>query len=217
MAKICVPIVENSAEKILQKIEIAAKKKVDAAEIWLDQIPNFFAPEIFFKKKLPILAVLKKKNERGNFAGSDKIKFEILQKCADAGADFCDFDAEMPDIFFQKFRKKNTKLISSAHFWDRTPSLNFLKNFAQQQISRGADIVKIAAMPQNSRDVEKIFEFENFLTAQKIPHITISMGALGEKTRFLPNNFFTFAPLEKKKSTADGQISLEKMREILQN
>jgi len=224
MTKICVSIAEKNPEKLFQKIEKATKSGADFLEIWLGEIENL--DENLFKKivekagKMPLLGNCKNQKERGNFAGDDAQKTEILIAASKFGFDFIDFDFEISDELLARFsaeKNPKTKLILSAHFWDGTPNLHHLLRVAEKMRAKNADILKFAATAKKSKEVISMMRLAEKCSAKKMPHIVISMGNLGKMTRFfapLFKNEMTFAALDEKSATAPGQVSARVLRDF---
>ena len=83
----------------------------------------------------------------------------------------------------------------------------------------GADVVKLAVMPESSRDVLALMEasLEMFENKGKCPFITMSMAKAGVITRLagdLTGSAVTFAAAAQ--ASAPGQVSAWKMPEILE-
>ena len=117
----CVPIQAITTKNIIEQMNRAHNEGADMIEIWLDQllkvqndICKYYNQlnKIFDQKILPILCVLKDKFEKGNFQGTETDKLKILTKCAELGADFCDFKYNTSQKIIDQFNEKKTILNS---------------------------------------------------------------------------------------------------------
>ena len=227
--KICVPICENSVEKVCEKITAARDLKIDFIEIWCGEIAGICDAgkrgKIFEKifdavDELPILANCKNAAERGSFSGNDSQKLEILIDAAKRGAKFIDFDWQFPIEFLNEFRENaaGAELILSAHFWEKTPSLPKLLEIARKMKTRGADILKFAATATAPRDLITILRLAENFQKNGTRHISIAMGKVGAASRVLvPEIFggeFAFAAVEESLATAPGQFSVAGLRGV---
>ena len=82
----------------------------------------------------------------------------------------------------------------------------------------GADIAKIAVMPQNNEQLINLFTATSIMNTKyaRVPVITISMGKLGALSRIAGQVFgssVTFAALEQ--SSAPGQIPVAELDEMM--
>ncbi len=234
MPRICIPIKTNSISTLLEKMEQVAPH-AEVVEIWFGELfhsssINFdeaqkMLEDIFEQQKnlnnIPLLFTIKDEKEQGNFGGTHDEKKQLAQMLWKANVDYLDldyeFDLELFETFKQTKMKTKTQLILSAHFFEGTPSFPSLKNRIQLMQNRGADIVKIAAQPNDIRDVVDILRLAENLKRQNIKFIAISMGQMGKITRVMTplwGGEMMFAPLEKDNSSASGQVSTQELQSL---
>jgi 3-dehydroquinate dehydratase type I len=219
--KICIPIAANSLEALLSKME-EASPYADIIELWLGEIPQneLSFEKIFFQKQKiqkPLLLNVKAKNEHGNFCGTDEEKYTILLEGMKMGAEYIDigydYNEEYSRLLIQQ--KKETKVIISAHFFDGTPSLPSLLNRIEHIQKKGGDILKIAAMAKEKKDLLTILRLSENLYRSKDQFIAISMGEIGKSSRVLTpylGSEMMFAALDESSISAPGQMTAEQLR-----
>jgi 3-dehydroquinate dehydratase type I len=238
---ICIPIVSSDIDEVCEKIKISAEK-ADIVEIWLgeffsdknllqtlekfEQYAEEILEKIFLAKKesgnIPLLINVKDEAEKGNFAGSDEQKIFLLKQSAQLGAEYIDIDYQFnPELLTalknEISQKKNTQLILSAHFFEGTPTFPSLKNRVERMKNSGADIVKIAAMPENPKDLITILRFAENMQKNKQKFIAMSMAQIGKISRILVpllGGEMMFAPLTKEEASAPGQICRDELLEL---
>ncbi len=189
----------------------------------------------------PLLFTIKDKKEQGNFEGTLNDKKEISRKIIAKileyskhtsnniknNPDYLDLDYNFDDDnlyeFFeeikrtrnsQEIKNKDFQLILSAHFFEGTPSFPSLKNRTQLMQNRGADIVKIAAMPHDEKDVLTIFRVAENFKRKEIKYIAISMGNIGKISRVLTplwGGEMMFASLSAENASANGQMTISEL------
>lgn len=109
-------------------------------------------------------------------------------------------------------------LVGSYHNFQATPSGDDLvAKFAEAE-QLGADVAKVAVMPQGPRDVLALLD-ATYRASQsvRLPLISMSMGAYGSLSRMMGwayGSTVTFAV--GKKSSAPGQIPIEDLRVVLE-
>ena len=115
-------------------------------------------------------------------------------------------------------RQFETKVILSYHDFIQTPSKKFILDKLTRAQEMGADIAKLAAMPNGYEDVLALMDAT--LAARNgqvdIPIVTISMGEQGAVSRVSGGIFgsdITFAI--GKKSSAPGQIPITELRQAM--
>ena len=103
------------------------------------------------------------------------------------------------------------------HDFERTPPKDVIAGRLKKMEALGADICKIAVMPQSPQDVLTLLDaaYSVFQTAS-VPLVSVSMGRFGAVSRIAGGMFgsaMTFAAAEK--ASAPGQINVGELRNIL--
>lgn len=193
MSKICIPIHETDTKKFLAAFS-KASKHADIIEVWLDEVknPDAVIPKLQ-KSKKPILYKVTAKSAHSNFHG-----------------DYIDFDFKAKPI-------KHTKLIISYHNFEKTPTDVQLKKIIQKMSKHSPYIYKIATKANSFSDSLRMLKLLDELHRSGKRAVCICMGREGKITRaagHLFGNYLMFAPLDEKKATAPGQISLKELKKI---
>ncbi|WP_432631529.1 type I 3-dehydroquinate dehydratase [Brachyspira sp.] len=232
--KICVPVIEKTEKEIIKYIKYINKLPIDIiefrADFYLEDIieseeKNINDSLIDLSKNIkkvtnkPILFTIRSDKEGGKIKNNfySKIiniyKTVIENKCFDL-IDLEILNLKEKDIknIIKLSKEKNIKTILSNHNFDKTPSKKYIISLINKMIKLKCDIVKVAYMPKNKKDViillEAISEIKDF------PIIAISMGKLGTITRIF-GSVITFASA--KSSSAPGQLEAMKLKYILDN
>jgi 3-dehydroquinate dehydratase-1 len=219
MTKICIPIIEPTNELVLQKINAAKKAGADLVELWLGEIDEPDVKTIISDSSLPVIINCKGEDEQGNFSGTVAEKKELLLEGIKAGATYLDIGfCNPPELIRELFaNKQDAKVILSLHYFRGTPGLPRLTADVDRMTSLSPDIIKIAALPRNLKDVVTMIRLAEKLSSKEIPHILISMGKLGKITRIASpvlQNEIMFAPLDQGSISAPGQISINELHKI---
>ncbi len=181
------------------------------------------------QSELPVLITLRSAAEGGQAqldeAGYAGVVSEVIS-CAESAqaskahpriAVDIEIDREAADQLRKHAGEAGIPVVASHHDFDRTPSTGVLLAKIRDMIVMGADVAKIAVMPQDPSDVARVLEVcSSAVETAEVPIIAISMGALGRTTRVFGGDFgsaATFAPLDDE-PTAPGQISVAKLRSI---
>lgn len=117
-----------------------------------------------------------------------------------------------------KCREKSVVFLVSYHNFEKTPDEKYLIELSKSMKISGADICKLAVMPENDRDVLRLLSVADIMGNQiHIPHISIAMGEKGMISRIYAGRLgsvLTFASLDQ--ASAPGQIDTAEMEKILQ-
>ena len=113
--------------------------------------------------------------------------------------------------------ENNIYIIMSNHDFDKTPATSELERRLTLMKTFGADIAKIAVMPNSARDVlNLLLATDNIKYKLNCPLITMAMGDLGKVTRISGEVFgscLTFGTVGD--ASAPGQIESTNLKGIL--
>lgn len=230
--KTIVPITAKTKEQaIAQAKVIAANQDADLAEFRIDLLDfaadskQVIALGHELKKILatkPMIATIRTHNEGGKFTISDADYGKTYQ--AYLKQPFMDMlDVEM--FRDQQVVKNTVKLahdkkvliVMSNHDFQKTPSEDEIVKRLLKQDQLGADILKIAVMPQSKQDVFTLMNATLKVSQQsKKPLLTMSMGKLGTISRIATANMggsFSFGMIGE--ASAPGQIDVTQLKQFL--
>lgn len=230
--KTIVPITAKTKEQaIAQAKVIAANQDADLVEFRIDLL-DFAADskQVIslgheLKKILgdkPMIATIRTHNEGGKLTISDADYGKTYQ--AYLTQPFMDMlDVEM--FRDQQVVKNTVKLahdkkvliVMSNHDFQKTPSEDEIVKRLLKQDELGADILKIAVMPQSKQDVFTLMNATLKVSQQsKKPLLTMSMGKLGTISRIATANMggsFSFGMIGE--ASAPGQIDVTQLKQFL--
>ena len=230
--KTIVPITAKTKEQaIAQAKVIAANQDADLAEFRIDLLEfaadskQVIALGHELKKVLgtkPMIATIRTHNEGGKLTISDADYGKTYQ--AYLKQSFMDMlDVEM--FRDQQVVKNTVKLahdkkvliVMSNHDFKQTPSEDEIVKRLLKQDELGADILKIAVMPQSKQDVFTLMNATLKVSQQsKKPLLTMSMCKLGTISRIATANMggsFSFGMIGE--ASAPGQIDVTQLKQFL--
>lgn len=202
---ICVPIKKKKFEDALKLLKKA--QRTDLIEIWGN--PNLtFAQvgKLFKASKVPII-----------YKSSGEIReISLFLKHK---PEFIDIDIKKLNLI-KKIRQLSpkTKIIISYHNFEKTPPNKDLEAKAKKMFDFGADIAKIAVFAKKPEDSIRVLSLLEKFNMKNKKVIFLCMGEHGKITRMaghLFGNYLTYAPLDAKDKTADGQITLKELKCLL--
>ncbi|WP_085832925.1 type I 3-dehydroquinate dehydratase [Clostridium merdae] len=231
--KICVPIVAKTKKEILEDALDITNNRVDIVE-WrvdwfesaldIEKVKDVLEELSSILGQIPLLFTLRTAREGGVIGLDAETYLQINQAVVATGyVDLIDvevltWDAIAPKII-ESAHAAGVKVIGSSHQFDNTPSKEEMVNRMRSAQDLGADICKIAVMPQDEIDVIKLLE-ATVIMRQKYaekPLVTMSMAKTGVISRVTGEIFgsaLTFGTV--KKASAPGQIDTERLYHILQ-
>lgn len=228
---ICVPIAETDAESIVKKASELAGKGIKMAEWRVDCFSQADDPEKVrdIAEKLgaiflhTIFLFTFRTKRQGGMRDMEESKILYLNQIAakTGKVDLIDlefFEAAKPEKEIRRLQKMGVRVIASHHDFATTPDDHILQMLMEQIQKSGADIAKLAVMPENIDDVIRLLKLTND-TKRKypdLPVVTMSMGAIGMISRAAGETFgscITFGSAGT--ASAPGQIPYEKLGMIL--
>ncbi|MCD8300862.1 MAG: type I 3-dehydroquinate dehydratase [Clostridiales bacterium] len=228
---ICVPVVESTADGIVEKARELAAKKVQMIEWRTDLFENIGdveAVRAVLEEIRPLVAetvllfTLRTKRQGGNADMDEKKVIHLLELAAKSGvADLVDmecFEMSKPEKEIARLQKAGVKVIASHHDFAKTPEDPLMDIIMDRLVKGGADIAKLAVMPQSSGDVIRLLRVTDD-TKRKypgMPLITMSMGGLGVISRIAGESFGSCVSFGADgASSAPGQLPQEVLGEML--
>lgn len=228
---VCVPVMESSKEEILRETRRLEEAHTEMIEWRVDAFENVESPneirEILNEmkhiiKESILVYTFRSKNQGGCKALSAADIYDIHQVAAESDVvDFIDveyFEAKNPQKEIAMLREMGAYVIASHHDFEQTPDTEVIRMLLEQIRESGADVVKLAVMPQNMWDVLHLLEETNRFHENHpdYPLITMSMGAKGGISR-VAGEFFgscvTFGAGGQ--ASAPGQLPVKQLEEIL--
>ena len=228
---ICVPVVAPERETIIETIKSLTEQKVQMIE-WrvdcfreaddvvavravLDTVKPFLTETIF-------LFTFRTKQQGGSRRMEEWKILKLNETAAKSGcADMIDlefFEATKPEKEIRRFQRMGVRVIASHHDFDATPDDRILRMLMEQMQQGGADVAKLAVMPQSADDVVRLLKLTNDMKQKypTLPVVTMSMGALGVVSRMAGEIFgscITFGAVGE--TSAPGQIGVNELKQVL--
>lgn len=229
MPLICLPLVEEKKEEILREAGLLValqpdllEWRVDACELE-ENIEECLALLQEIRKRIgqiPLIFTCRIHLEGGLKQLSQEKRMELFTAAISSGnVDLVDIELCNEENFIKVIQEcakaHNVKVILSYHNFKETPSEPFIYSKLVEAQTAGADIVKLAAMPETYGDVLTLLSATNKARNERVrvPIITMSMGSLGAVSRLAGGLFgsdITFAiGLQ---ASAPGQIPIKELK-----
>ena len=230
--KIIVPIIGVTKEDILNEAKTFDSIPVDVVEWrvdWFEHVFEFDKVEDVLKElrtalgNIPLLLTFRTKKEGGEKAIDTKDYKELNLRAAKTGyVDFIDVEIFTGDDVVREIidgaHAAGVRIIASNHDFFKTPAKSDIIYRLRKMQDMGADIPKIAVMPQSKRDVLTLLcATEEMVTdSADRPIITMSMAGTGVISRLCGEVFgssMTFGAA--KKASAPGQMGVNDLNTVL--
>lgn len=228
--KVCLPVVGRDENEIMSQIQSFEGFVFDLIELRIDFYKNIkdyqkvtdLLHKVRLKTDKPLLLTYRSLKEGGQIQLSDEEYLKLIDTvCQSHCIDLVDIELMSGNTLVYQLveiaHQNGIKVIMSNHDFDETPSYGDMVDRLDKMELLGADIGKLAVMPQTYKDVIALLNVTMEMShKQRIPLVTMSMGELGVISRItgeLTGSSITFASAGK--ASAPGQIGVEDMQMIL--
>jgi 3-dehydroquinate dehydratase-1 len=228
---VCVPLVGRAPEDVLEEARTVAAAGPDLLEVradaWECAARTEEAMALLVRLRecvphLPLLFTCRSAAEGGfHFVGEDARTRLFYAAVEERLVDFVDLELscgrECLAALKRRAAERGIFLVVSFHDFEKTPSREALLATVAAQVEAGADVAKVAVMPQCPEDVLTLLAatLEARRRFPEIPLVAVSMGELGVASRVMGGLFgsdLTFAMGAA--ASAPGQISLAELRKV---
>ncbi len=230
--KVCIPLAGRSEDEIVKQASLIGEYQADLVEFRADywemtketESRDRILGEIREKiKDIPLIYTFRSSGE----GGESQISFEeyrdmLLDVAAKGKADLIDVEAfmeadETAELILA-IQAHHVPVIASFHDFEKTPSQALLIPRMGRMQDMGADIVKVAVMPQSKQDVFALMEMTENMVSHfaRCPFVTMSMSPMGLISRLSGEVFgsaITFGSAGA--VSAPGQIDAADLRTVL--
>lgn len=232
MPKICVSVTEEDREGILRQAEKICDAQADLVEWRADWFADAFREAALVEtlvllrevlQEMPLLFTFRSLPEGGHQAIEPERYIALNQAVMQAGcADLIDIEAFMKGIDAKELiasaHGHGVAAAASFHDFQKTPPKEELKERLCAMHALGADLVKLAVMPQGRRDVLALLLATEEARREhpKMLPVTMSMAGEGLISRLCGEVFgsvLTFGCVGK--PSAPGQIEAGRLRDAL--
>ncbi len=231
--KIIVPIVGEDEREILEQAKLAKERGADMVEWRIDffaecnhsqSVRTILEALRQYMGNTPILVTFRTAKEGGEKDISVDDYVSLYQNILKTElADLIDVELFMGEKILkslvQSAHDHHALVIASSHDFEKTPPKKEILSRLIRMQEWGADLAKIAVMPQTSDDVKTLLEASQEMVSEyaRGPIVTMSMSDLGKITRVIgevSGSSMTFGSAQK--ASAPGQIEVRKLKAMLE-
>jgi 3-dehydroquinate dehydratase type I len=218
---ICIPIASTTNDEAIARMERAAAV-ADCVELRIDRIPDADLVRLLGARRCPVIVTNRRREEGGNFTGTEAERIAILKEAARFGADYVDVEAATDPSLKAELRSAladgATQLIVSWHDFSGTPPAETLEAKLAACMADAPAIVKIVTHADAAADCLRVLALipRGRQMGQAIS--AFCMGSAGKISRImapLVGSAIAYASLDPEEASAPGQMTIRQMREIM--
>ena len=228
--KVCVPVVATTPEAAADAARDLPAGVADVVELRLDHLEGAAAdPAVVaaavravrdvLPDEVPLLATFRSVREGGAQPADEDAYAAAVRASLVPGVDAVDVELAARDLtaLVADARAAGAAVVVSHHDVAATPPAEVIVDVLRRQREAGADVCKVAVMPQDADDVLTLLvATRRFTAAADRPVVTVAMGGLGLVSRLageLVGSAMTFGTVGA--GSAPGQVEAERVREVL--
>ncbi len=230
--KICVPVIAKTMTELKEAAALAAScPSAEIVEWRADWYEDIWSEGIVFDvmkvlreklKEIPILFTFRSRQEGGEREAEKEQYTELVKTALKAGADLIDIELSRGDEVVRSLiglaHEADAIAVVSSHDFEKTPGTESMMSVLLHMYQLGADICKLAVMPQDPLDTLRLLEATWRLKNehQDMLLITMSMSQTGSISRICGEVFgsvLTFGTAGE--ASAPGQMDARRMQMIL--
>lgn len=230
--QICTPLVGKTKEQLFQEAEAVLVLKPDLVE-WradyfndVENIQTVLDMLSWLREKLetyPIIFTCRTYLEGGYRKIENKLRFDLIKAVIRSRqVDMVDIELISGEVVLKEIiaesGENDTYVIISNHDFQKTPTTEEMIKRLRKAQEIGADIAKMAVMPNTMEDVLNLLYATNTMKEKyaEIPLITMSMSGKGLVSRMSGGVFGSAVTFGAGKAvSAPGQIALTELREVI--
>ncbi len=220
MMRICASLGEPSLQESLEKARELATM-ADVIEVRLDLLDEMAIAPFLNEIPTPLLFTNRPEWEGGRYYGEEEHRLVPLLEAVENGASYIDLELRAPKSSWSTLvdvcSDTSTRIISSWHDFQATPSNAELMATLQKMQGSGAHIGKIVTTAHTGRDALRTLHLLDMAAEMDFPLITFAMGELGKiswaATPAL-GGYMTYCAADSGRHTAPGQIKISDIKNI---
>lgn len=232
MPKICVSVIGKGTKEIIKSVLEIRELGADIIEWRADWYQEIFDRNEMHNTlervrgvlgDLPLLFTFRTGKEGGAQKIDPENYVKINRRAIESGyVDMVDIELftgeEEVTELVELAKAHDVKIIMSNHDFQKTPTKEEIISRLCKMQEAGADILKIAVMPQEKKDLLTLLAATEEMNSRyaKQPIVTMSMGELGVLSRMSGEVFgsaMTFGAVGK--ASAPGQMAVEDLKTVL--
>ena len=200
--RLCASITSNDipSVKMIEPI-------VDLFEVRIDLIGDSWT-DVARQLKKPWIACNRMVEEGGKWEGNEARRIERLLQAIELGAKIVDIEYNAKNVEnIIKLIKKRAECLLSFHDFQKTPSLDVLKQIVNKELKAGADICKVVTTAQNFDDNLAVMRlFSEFPDTKMVAFAMGTQGFISRVMAPLIGAHFTYGAVQKGNESAPGQL-----------
>lgn len=209
----------EAADRVLETMCRARDEGADLLEWRLDVTRDPEVETVLPQSPLPVIATVRSVEQGGHFSGTRQEQLRLLIRAATSGSSYVDWEFRPSEPLPDELSVMRERVILSYHDFQQTPAERELESLFDQMAASSTGVVKVVTLAQRMEDNISSLNLIGRGRNRGIEVVAFCLGPLGRISRLaclLMGGAFTYAALESGAEAAPGQLTLAKMRQLLE-
>jgi 3-dehydroquinate dehydratase type I len=209
----------EAADRVLETMYRARDQGADLLEWRLDVSRDPAVETVLPQSPLPVIATVRSLEQGGHFAGTREEQLRLLIRAATSGSSYVDWEFRPGEPLPDELSVMRQRVILSYHDFEQTPAGRELEALFDQMAASTTGVVKVVTLAKRMEDNISLLNLIGRGRKRGIEVVAFCLGPLGRISRLaclLMGGAFTYAALESGAEAAPGQLTLAKMRQLLE-
>jgi len=209
----------EAADRVLETMCRARDEGADLLEWRLDVTRDPEVETVLPQSPLPVIATVRSVEQGGHFSGTRQEQLRLLIRAATSGSSYVDWEFRPSEPLPDELSVMRERVILSYHDFEQTPAERELESLFDQMAASSTGVVKVVTLAQRMEDNISSLNLIGRGRNRGIEVVAFCLGPLGRISRLaclLMGGAFTYAALESGAEAAPGQLTLAKMRQLLE-
>jgi 3-dehydroquinate dehydratase type I len=209
----------EKADQVLETMNRARDGGADLLEWRLDVTRDPELEKVLLQSPLPIISTVRSIEQGGHFSGSRQEQLGLLVQAATFGSSYVDWEFHPGESLPDGLSAIREKVILSYHDYKKTPEERELETLFEQMAASSTGVVKMVTLAQRIEDNSSLLHLISRGRKRGMEVVAFCLGSLGRISRLacpLMGGAFTYAALESGAEAAPGQLTLARMRQLLE-
>jgi 3-dehydroquinate dehydratase type I len=209
----------EAADRVLETMYRARDEGADLLEWRLDVTRDPEVETVLPQSPLPVIATVRSVEQGGHFSGTRQEQLRLLIRAATSGSSYVDWEFRPSEPLPDELSVMRERVILSYHDFEQTPADRELESLFDQMAASSTGVVKVVTLAQRMVDNISLLNLIGQGRNRGIEVVAFCLGPLGRISRLaclLMGGAFTYAALESGAEAAPGQLTLAKMRQLLE-
>lgn len=209
----------EAPDRVLEAMNRARDMGADLLEWRLDVTHYPEVESVLRQSPLPVIATVRSIDQGGRFPGTREEQLRLLLQAATSGCSYVDWEFRSGESLPEELSSMRERVILSYHNFQETPAHKKLESLFDQMAAWRTGVVKVVTLATEVEDNISLLNLINRGRRQGQDVVAFCLGPLGRISRvacLLVGGAFTYAALEGGAEAAPGQLTLAKMRQLLE-